>query len=128
MDAAAYDVKKVVQNRVVREVDEVRQHEMRQWLGISVVLVLVLLGSVWLQAALRGYGYRLEALHRQIAEQEQARRRLELQVGKLSAPKRIEEYATRRLHLVAPNQEDAIVIDRILLPEAPPSSVVAARR
>ncbi len=129
MDAAAYAVRKVVRNTaIVREVDRVRQREMWQWVWMSVVLVLVLLGSLWLRYdILWQSGYGMEKLQQERAAEEEKTRFLLLELERLGSPKRIEEHAKTRLHMVAPGPDDAIVIPRAIVPERPPASVVAAR-
>ena len=54
-------------------------------------------------------------------------RQLRLEVETLKSPKRIEALATRRLHLVAPSRDEAIVIERVLPADPPAKSVVAFR-
>jgi cell division protein FtsL len=127
MDATEYALRKVVHNKpIVREIDEVRQREMWQWVWMGLALVAVLLVSIWLNVGLlwqRGYG--METLQQQRAAEEETTRKLQLEIERLSSPKRIEEAATR-LHMV-PGLNDAIVIPRAIAPDRPPSSVVAAR-
>jgi cell division protein FtsL len=61
------------------------------------------------------------------AAEEEINRHLRLEVETLQAPRRIEQIATEKLHLVAPSRGQAIVIERVT-PSAPPDkSVVAAR-
>ncbi len=127
MDAAEYAVRKVVQNNPIREIDEVRQREMWQWISMSVVLVLVLLASTWLRGSLLQHAYQMQRLQDARAAEEAAGRQLRLDIEMLSSPKRIEDYATRRLKMVAPGLNDAFVLHRLVPPDRPPSSVVAAR-
>lgn len=128
MGATGYAVGKVVQNNpIVREIDEIRQREMWQWVWMGVVLVVVLLASITLHLRLLQHAYDMEALQRARAHEDEATRQLRLDIDTLSAPRRIEDFATRRLHMVAPAPADAIVIQRVVAPERPPSSVVAAR-
>ncbi len=123
-----YAVRKVVQNNaIVREVDEVRQREMWQWVWMGVVLVLVLLVSVALHFGLLQHAIDMEQLQRAHLAEEETNRKLRLQIDMLSSPKRIEDAATGRLHMVWPALGDTIVIQRVVTPERPPSSVVAAR-
>jgi cell division protein FtsL len=128
MDATESALRKIVHNNpIVREVDEVRQREMWQWVWIGLVLVHVLLVSAWLQfAVLVQHGYDMETLQRARAAEAETARLLHLDIERLSSPKRIEEFATTRLQMVAPGV-NAIVLPRIVAPERPPSSVVAAR-
>ncbi len=128
MDATEYALRKVVQNNpIVREIDEVRQREMWQWVWMGVVLVLVLLVSITLHLRLLQHGYEMEALQRAYAAEVETNRQLRLDIDTLSSPGRIEDLATARLHMVAPALDDAIVIQRVVSPQHPPSSVVAAR-
>ncbi len=127
MDATGYAVRKVVQNNPIREVDEVRQREMWQWASMGIVLVLVLLASTWLRGSLLQYAYGMERLQDARASEEATGRQLRLDIEMLSAPKRIEDFATGRLRMVAPGLDDAFVLHRVVAPERPPSSVVAAR-
>jgi hypothetical protein len=52
---------------------------------------------------------------------------LRLEIETLKSPKRIEELATQRLHLVMPARDEAIVIERAV-PADPPAKSVIARR
>lgn len=113
-------------NPIVREVDEARQRQIRRSLAIGAVLVAVALFSAWQNYALVQHGYRLHDLQEQIKAEEVINRRLRLEIQVLSSPEQIERLA-RRLKLVAPAAEQAIVIERVT-PAAPPDrSVVAAR-
>ncbi len=128
MDATEYAVRKVVQNNaIVREVDPVRQREMWQWVWMGVVLVVVLLVSITLHLGLLQHAYEMERLQRAHAAEEETGRQLRLDIETLSSPKRIEDLATGRLKMVAPALDDTIVIQRVVSPAHPPSSVVAAR-
>ncbi len=128
MGATEYALKKVVQNNaIVREIDEVRQREMWQWVCMGLLLVVVLVFSVWQHSAMVQHGYRVEALQRARAAEEETGRRLRLEIETLRAPTRIEPLAIQHLHMVAPGQDQAIVIERVVPAERPPASVVAAR-
>jgi cell division protein FtsL len=122
-----YAIKKDVRNNpIVREVDEARQRQIRRSLWIGLLLVAVMLFSAWQNAALLQHGYQLQRLREQAAAEEAIRRRLLLEIEVLRAPQRIEALA-KRLNLVAPSREQAIVLERVT-PAAPPDkSVVAAR-
>jgi cell division protein FtsL len=128
MDATEYALRKVVPNKpIVRQIDEVRQREMWQWVWMGVVLVLVLLVSITLHLRLLQHAYEMETLQRAQAAEDETNRQLRLDIETLSSPKRIEDLATRHLRMIAPALDDAIVIQRVVSPERPPSSVVAAR-
>jgi hypothetical protein len=66
-------------------------------------------------------------MQRDRATEEDAARHLRLEIDTLRSPQRIEALATRRLRLVAPTKDEAIVIERVV-PDDPPSASVVARR
>jgi cell division protein FtsL len=123
-----YAIKKDVRNNpIVREIDEERQRQLWRTAGIGAVLVLVLLFSAWQTFELIRHGYDIQRLERERAAEEEIQRRLRLEIEVLRSPRRIEEMAIRELKLVAPDRDQAIVIERVA-PTAPPQkSVVAAR-
>jgi cell division protein FtsL len=61
------------------------------------------------------------------AAEEEAARRLRLEIDTLRSPRRLEALATRQLRLVAPSRDEAIVIERVVPSEPPDTSVVARR-
>ncbi|OLC46557.1 MAG: hypothetical protein AUI64_03045 [Acidobacteria bacterium 13_1_40CM_2_64_6] len=128
MEPFEYAIKKDVRNNpIVREVDEARQREMWKSVGVAGFLVLVLLFSAWQHFELLRHGYQIEEMQRQRAAEEEAGRRLRLEIEALKSPKRIESLATGQLHLVAPSREDAIVLERVVAADPPAKSVVARR-
>jgi cell division protein FtsL len=123
-----YAIKKDVRNNpIVREVDEARQRQLWKTAGISAVLVVVVLFSVWQHFELMRHGYEIHRLQAERAEEEAINRRLRLQLEVLRSPARIELEATTRLGLVAPAADQTIVIERVAQPAAPAKSIVAAR-
>jgi cell division protein FtsL len=123
-----YAIRKDVRNNpIVREVDEERQRELRQSIGIGCMLVLVLLFSAWQHFELIRHGYRLEEMQRARATQEEIRRHLTLEIETLRARQRIEKLAIEQLGMVAPAADEAVVIERIVPADPPARSVVAAR-
>lgn len=123
-----YAIKKDVRNNpIVREVDEERQRELWKSVGIAGFLVLALLFSAWQHFELLRHGYQVEEMQRQRETEDEAGRRLRLELETLKSPKRIETLATQRLHLVAPSGADAIVLERVQ-PADPPAKSVVARR
>jgi cell division protein FtsL len=123
-----YAIKKDVRNNpIVREIDETRQRELWKSAGIAVFLVIALLFSAWQHFELLRHGYQIEEMQRLRATEEEAGRRLRLEIETLKSPKRIERLATEQLHLAAPSQDEAIVIERVL-PADPPAKSVVARR
>jgi cell division protein FtsL len=123
-----YAIKKDVRNNpIVREMDAARHRELWKSVALAAFLVLVLLFSAWQHFELLRHGYRVEQMQRDRAAEEEAARHLRLEIDTLRAPQRIEALATRRLHLVAPSKDEAIVIERVVPSEPPASSVVARR-
>ena len=123
-----YAIKQDVRNNpIVREIDEERQRQLWRTAGISAVLVLVLLFSAWQTLELVLHGYEVQRLERERASEEEVNRHLRLEIETLRSPKRIEALATQQLHLVAPADGDAIVIERVPAADPPARSVVARR-
>ena len=123
-----YAIKKDVRNNpIVREIDETRQRELWKSAGIAVFLVIALLFSAWQHFELLRHGYQIEEMQRLRATEEEAGRRLRLEIETLKSPKRIERLATQQLHLTTPSQDEAIVIERVM-PADPPAKSVVARR
>jgi cell division protein FtsL len=128
MEAFEYAIRKDVRNNpIVRQVDEARQRELWQSVGVAGFLVLVLLFSAWQHFELLRHGYQTEELQRLRAAEEETGHRLRLEIDTLKTPKRIEAIATEQLHLVIPSRDEAIVIERVL-PTDPPAASVVARR
>jgi cell division protein FtsL len=123
-----YAIKKDVRNNpIVREVDEARHRELWKSVAVAAFLVLVLLFSAWQHFELLRHGYRVEQMQRERAAEEEAARHLRIEIDSLRSPQRIETLATKRLRLVAPSKDEAIVIERVVPSELPESSVVARR-
>jgi cell division protein FtsL len=128
MEPFEYAIKKDVRNNpIVRELDDARQRELWRSVGVAAFLVLVLLFSAWQHFELLSHGYRVERLQRERAVEEDAARHLRLEIETLRAPKRIEALALQQLRLVTPSRDEAIVLERVMAPEAPPSTLVARR-
>lgn len=123
-----YAIRKDVRNNpIVREVDEQRQKELWQSVGIGTVLVLALMFSAWQHFELLRHGYRLEQMQRERAVEEEVNRHLRLELETLRAPQRIEKLATERLGMVAPGADEAVVLERVTPAETPNKALVAAR-
>ena len=121
-------IKKDVRNNpIVREVDRERHREMWRSASIGAFLVIVLLFTVWQQFELLQYGYRMEQMQQQHADEEEIQRHLRLEIEALRSPARIEQVATAELRMVAPRPADSTVIERVIQPSPPPRSVVARR-
>jgi cell division protein FtsL len=129
MESFEYAIRKDVRNNpIVREVDAERQRQLWKSVGVAGFLVLVLLFSAWQHFELLRHGYQAEELQRQRATEEEAGRRLRLEIETLKSPKRIEALATEQLHLVTPSRDEASVIERVLPADPPAATVVALRR
>jgi len=123
-----YAIRKDVRNNpIVREVDEARQRELWKTVGLTVGLVIAALFFAWPHMELMVNGYRIEQLQKEKDAEEEMTRQLRLEIETLRSPKRIEALATTRLHLVAPKQDEAIVLERVVPADLPASSVVARR-
>jgi cell division protein FtsL len=123
-----YAIKKDVRNNaIVREVDEARVRDLWKSVGMVGLFVAALLFSAWQHFELLQHGYRIEEMQREKGAEEELTRRLRLEIETLRSPRRIETLATGQLHLVAPERAEAIVIERVVKPEAPPKSIVAQR-
>jgi cell division protein FtsL len=123
-----YAIRKDVRNNpIVREVDEERQKELWQSVGIVLVLVLVLMFSAWQHFELLRHGYRLEQMQREHAAEDDINRHLRLEIETLRAPQRIEKLATDRLGMVAPAADEAIVLERVTATEPAGKVLVATR-
>ena len=121
-------IKKDVRNNpIVREVDLERHRDMWRSVGISILLVVVLLFTAWQQVELQRYGYRMEEAQAALEKEALERRRLHLDIQALKAPQRIEQLSTRHLRMVVPGPDEYEVIERVIEPAAPPTSVVAQR-
>jgi cell division protein FtsL len=128
MEAFEYAIRKDVRNNpIVREVDEARQRQLWKSVAVTALLVGVFLFAVWQRTELLRHGYRIEQMQREKAAEVELGRQLRLEIDTLKSPKRIEELATGQLHLVAPTQADAIIIERVV-PARPPAKSIVARR
>jgi cell division protein FtsL len=128
VEAFEYAIRKDVRNNpIVREVDERRQREIWQSIGIGCVLVLVLLFTAWQQFELLRHGYQFEEMQRERAIEESIRRHLQLEIETLRAPQRIEKLATERMGMIRPGADEAIVLERVIPTDASTTGLVATR-
>jgi hypothetical protein len=128
MEPFEYAIKKDVKNSaIVREIDEARQRELWTSVGLAALLVLVLLFSAWQHFELLRHGYQIERMQKERAEQEELGRQYRLEIETLESPARIEDLATRVLHLVEPAEGEAVVLERVSTASLPASTVVARR-
>lgn len=89
--------------------------------------MLVLLFTAWQNFELLRHGYRLEQMQQEQAAEVEINRHLKLEINTLQSPRRIEQLATERLHMVAPSSEEAIVLERASATSPPAKSLVAGR-
>jgi cell division protein FtsL len=123
-----YAVRKDVRNNpIVREVDHARQRELWKSVGLTFVLVVLALFFAWPHFEMTLNGYRIEQVQKEKDAEEEMTRQLRLEIETLRSPKRIELLATTRLHLVAPKDDEAIVLERVTPADLPASSIVASR-
>lgn len=123
-----YAIKKDVRNNpIVREIDEERQRQLWRTAAIGAVVVVVLLFSIWQTVELVFHGYQIQRLERERAAEEEDLRHLRMEIESLRAPQRIESVALEKLKLVQPDQDRAIIIERVTRSAPPDTSVVAAR-
>ena len=121
-----YAIRKDVRNNpIVREVDRTRQKELWKSVGLTAFLVVLALFFAWPHFEMTLNGYRIEQLQKEKEAEDEMTRQLRLEIETLRSPKRIELLATTRLHLVAPKQDEAIVLERVVPAELPASSIVA---
>jgi cell division protein FtsL len=126
-DAIDFAVPKDVENHPVREVDRARQRGMwRVVLGVGVFVAGLLL-LAWQHYEFTTIGYRMDEMQKAAAVEDMARRHLLLEQATLRAPKRIEDIAINELHMVAPTQTEAVVIERVRQAAAPAKTLVARR-
>jgi cell division protein FtsL len=123
-----YAIKKDVRNNpIVREIDNARHRELWKTVAVAGLFVVILLAWAWQQFDILRHGYRVEAMQRERATEEETARQLRLEIETLKSPRRIEELATQKLHLVTPSRDEAIVIERVVPAEPPARSVIAQR-
>lgn len=123
-----FAIKKDVRNNpIVREIDRDRHREMWRAAMLGVFLVTVLLFWGWQHVELLRHGYRLEDMQRERAAEMEVNRHLRLDVHTLRSPARIERLATSRLRMLAPDENEVVVIERVLPVAPPPRSTIARR-
>ncbi len=109
------------------EVDPGRQREYGRWLLVGLALLGAMIFNAWQRGQTVDLGYELEALQGQRAQDEATGQQLRLEILTFSSPETIDQLALGRLHMVAPSRDDSTIIERIVPPAQPPSSVVALR-
>jgi cell division protein FtsL len=128
MDATEYAISKDVRNSlIVREVDETRQRQLWRWMAVALVLVVIAVITAWQQMELIRSEKGIARMQQERAAEEATTRQLRLEIERLQSPKRIEQLAIGRLHMVFPARDSVIVLERVVLSDPPPSSIVASR-
>jgi hypothetical protein len=123
-----YAIKSDIRNNpVIRETDTRERREFRRIVLLSSLSVGLVLFSAWQHFETVRYGYSIEALRQQLVYEESVHRQLLLSLETARAPQKVEERATRELHLVAPTAADTIVVERTYLSSPPPGVVARAR-
>ncbi|RPJ57970.1 MAG: hypothetical protein EHM24_29030 [Acidobacteria bacterium] len=123
-DPMGFAISQVIPNRpIAQEVDRSRQREILRWLIVGSIVVAAALFDAAQRQGITTQTFRLGEIQTQRAAEAQKARHLRLELATVRAPARIDELA-RQLNMVA---GDAIVLQRVIPPAQPPSSVVAAR-
>ena len=126
-DPMGFAIAPAIRNRpIAAEIDRGRQRDILRWLILGAVLLAAALFDGWQRYGIVDSGFKLSGLEQARAAEEMKGRLLRLEIEALNAPDRIEELA-RQLQLQQPGPSDAIVIERVVPGEPPPSSVVASR-
>ncbi len=123
-----YAIRKDVRNNpIVREIDQTRQRELWRSFAMCAAFVFVLLFTAWQHFELLRHGYRLEQMQQEQTVEQEIKRHLKLEITTLQSPRRVEQLATERLHMVAPSSEEAIVLERVSPSPPPAKSLIAGR-
>lgn len=122
-----FRVTRDIRNAPVREIDRQRQRGLWRSLAVGVCFVGVLLFSAWQNFAQLRYGYEIEQMERERAEELDLNRHLRLEIETLSAPERIERLATAELGLAPPAAVGVEMIERRVT-SPPPDRVLLADR
>ena len=126
-EAMAFSVPKDIRNNPVREVDRARQREL--WWSVAFVSLLVgaLLLVAWQHSSGPQLGYEMARLQKERSAGEAENRHLRLELETLRSPQRDRGAGDRELHMVAPAQTEAVVIERVREAATPARSLVARR-
>ena len=126
-EAMAFSVPKDIQNHPVRNVDRARQREM--WWSVAFVSLLVgaLLLVAWEHSQWTHLGYEMARLQKERSAGEAENRHLRLELETLRSPQAIEALAIGELHMVAPTQTEAVVLELVREAATPARTLVARR-
>ena len=114
-------------HKLVRKIDRQRQRELWRSLAVGVCFVAVVLFSGWQSVARLRYGYEIEQMEQEHAEERDLNRHLRLEIETLSAPGRIERLATAALGLAPPAAVGVEMIQRRVTSPPPDRAVLADR-
>jgi len=128
IDPMGFAVNPEIVNRpVALEVDRARIGQMRRFLLAFLVLVGAACFDGWQRSHVVDHAKRLGELQRQRATEVAKEQQLRLESETLRAPDAIARLATRDLGFVEAKLSDIVVLERVVPPDQPPSSVVASR-
>jgi hypothetical protein len=113
--------------KVVLQVDASRQVDYRRWLLLGFILLAAALFNGSQRSAPLSHGYEIEKLQRARAAEEAIGRRRRVEIAALKSPALIDRLAREQLRMVLPGPGDQIVLQLVVPPQPPPSSVVASR-
>jgi hypothetical protein len=123
-----YAIKKDIRNNpVIRELDNRQKREFRRIVWLASLAVAMLLFSAWQHFENLRFGYRIEQLRLDRAQEETINRRLRVNLETLRAPRDIEQRARRELGLRPASPAETLVIERTQI-STPSSAVVAHAR
>jgi len=115
----------ILNQRLVKERDAARAHELRRVLLIGAGLLIPVLFYVWEQVEYIRYGYRIEQFRKDKAQLLEWNRQLKLEKATLESLNRIERLAEKRLGLVPPGTDNTVKVE--LTGKAPAPSSRAHR-
>ena len=128
VDPMGFAINPAIANRpIALEVDKARLGHMRRLLLAFLVLAAAACFDGWQRSRTVDHAREIGDLARQRSEAEAQARHLRVERDTLRAPQRIAEQATKHLGFVEPKVSDYIVLERVVPPAQPPSSVVASR-
>ena len=126
MEAFEYAIKKDIRNNpIVREVDEARVREMLRSAAVGAFVVAIVLYSAWQHFELIRYGYRIEQIEQQRADEQQVEPAPAAQHPD-AEPARSHRAARREAEAACSRRaEDTFILERVVPSDAPAQSVVA---
>jgi hypothetical protein len=124
-----YAIKQDIRNNpVVREVDRTQRREFLRTLGWAGLAVGMLIFALVPRASALANGYKIETLKEDLARELVNQRKYHLELETLLRPQALEERALRELQMVAPTEQDTLVLRRLAPPAPASRAIVAAVR